>query len=149
MQMTAAGIALIQHFEGCRLVAYRDPVGIVTIGYGHTGPDVRVGMVITQNQADALLGEDLAHCAAAVRPLVAVDLADHQFSALVSLAYNVGTHALHKSTLLRLLNRADYWGAANQFSVWNRAGGQVFNGLVLRRSAERDLFCGFPARWAA
>lgn len=148
MQLTDQGIQLIQHFEGCRLTAYRDPVGVLTIGYGHTGPDVRVGMVLTQDQADALLGEDLARFAADVRPLVEADLADHQFSALVSLAYNVGIPAVRQSTLLRLLNRGDYWGAANQFGVWNRAGGRVLNGLVLRRAAERDLFCGFLVRWA-
>lgn len=148
MELTDEGVRLVQHFEGCRLTGYKDPVGIPTIGYGHTGPEVRVGHTITRAEAEALFGRDLAVFADQVRKLVVVELQDHQFSALVSLAYNIGASRLRESTLLRLLNRGDYWGAANQFGVWNRAGGQVLNGLILRRAAERDLFCGFPPRWA-
>lgn len=147
MMLTDEGIRLIQHFEGCRLTAYQDVVGVWTIGYGHT-EDVHPGMTITQHQADIMLGADLAQFADQVRAIVPA-MADHQFSALVSFSYNVGVGALKSSTLLRLIRDGSWWDAANQFARWNKAGGQVLPGLVKRRWAERDLFCGFPARWSA
>lgn len=148
MILTETGIQLIQHFEGCRLTAYKDAVGVWTIGYGHVGPEVKAGMTITEAAATAIFRGDATRFAESVRHVLEQDVSDHQFSACVSLAYNVGIGAFRESTLLRLLNRGDYWGAANQFGVWNKAGGRVLKGLVLRRAAERDLFCGFPARWA-
>lgn len=135
-----AGVALVREFEGCRLDAYRCPAGIPTIGYGATGPDIRMGMVWTQEQADARLVEDLARFADGVERLVEVDLSDNQFAAIVSFAYNVGLGALAGSTLLRKLNAGDYEGAADQFPRWNKGGGRVLPGLVRRRAAERDLF---------
>lgn len=147
MNITNEGIRLIQHFEGCRLTAYQDAVGIWTIGYGRT-EDVQPGQTITQHQADVMLGEDLARFSMAVRDLVPPTLADHQFSALVSFAYNVGVGALKSSTLLKRLLAGSYWDAANEFARWNKAGGKTLPGLVKRRWAERDLFCGFPVRLA-
>jgi lysozyme len=135
-----AGVALVREFEGCRLDAYRCPAGIPTIGYGATGPDIRMGMKWTQEQADERLAEDLARFAEGVERLVLVDLTDNQFAALVSFAYNVGLGALAGSTLLRKLNAGDYEGAADQFPRWNKGGGRVLPGLVRRRAAERDLF---------
>ncbi|KQD16250.1 lysozyme [Acinetobacter baumannii] len=67
-------------------------------------------------------------------------LTQNQFDALVSLAYNIGSGAFKGSTLLKLLNKGDYKGAADQFLVWNKAGGKVMKGLVRRREAERALF---------
>ena len=139
-EVNEAGLALIREFEGCRLDAYLCPAGIPTIGYGATGPDIRMGMVWTQEQADARLVEDLARFAAGVERLVQVDLTDNQFAALVSFAYNVGLGALAGSTLLRKLNADDFQGAADQFARWNKGGGRVLPGLVRRRAAERDLF---------
>ncbi|MBK8246259.1 MAG: lysozyme [Gemmatimonadetes bacterium] len=139
-EVSEAGVRLVQEFEGCRLDAYRCPAGIPTIGYGATGPDIRMGMVWTQEQADERLAEDLARFAAGVERLVQVDLTDNQFAALVSFAYNVGLGALAGSTLLRKLNAGDYEGAADQFPRWNKGGGRVLPGLVRRRAAERDLF---------
>ena len=139
-EVNEAGVRLVQEFEGCRLDAYRCPAGIPTIGYGATGPDIRMGMVWTQEQADERLAEDLARFAAGVERLVQVDLTDNQFAALVSFAYNVGLGALRDSTLLRKLNAGDYLGAADQFARWNKGGGRVLPGLVRRRAAERDLF---------
>lgn len=135
-----AGVALVREFEGCRLDAYRCPAGIPTIGYGATGPDIRMGMKWTQEEADERLAEDLARFAEGVERLVLVDLTDNQFAALVSFAYNVGLGALAGSTLLRKLNAGDYEGAADQFPRWNKGGGRVLPGLVRRRAAERDLF---------
>ena len=139
-EVNEAGLALIREFEGCRLDAYLCPAGIPTIGYGATGPDIRMGMVWTQEQADARLVEDLARFAAGVERLVQVDLTDNQFAALVSFAYNVGLGALRDSTLLRKLNAGDYLGAADQLPRWARAGGRIMPGLTRRRAAERDLF---------
>ena len=139
-EVNEAGVRLVQEFEGCRLDAYRCPAGIPTIGYGATGPDIRMGMVWTQEQADARLVEDLARFADGVERLVEVDLSDNQFAAIVSFAFNVGLGALRDSTLLRKLNAGDYLGAADQLPRWNKGGGRVLPGLTRRRAAERDLF---------
>ena len=139
-EVNEAGLALIREFEGCRLDAYLCPAGIPTIGYGATGPDIRMGMVWTQEQADARLVEDLARFADGVERLVEVDLSDNQFAAIVSFAFNVGLGALRDSTLLRKLNAGDYLGAADQLPRWARAGGRIMPGLSRRRLAERALF---------
>ena len=75
-----------------------------------------------------------------MRGAVLVPLNDNQLAACTSLAYNIGLAAFRGSTLLRKLNDGDYQGAADQFPVWNKAGGRVVQGLVNRRAAERDLF---------
>ncbi|WP_370584683.1 lysozyme [Oculatella sp. LEGE 06141] len=144
--MNQEGLNLVKNFEGFRSQAYRDPVGVWTIGYGHTGADVRAGQVITRAEGEALLRQDLRRFENHVRRLVKVPLSSNQFSALVSFTYNVGQGALAGSTLLRLLNRSDYRGAADQFPRWNKAGGRVLAGLVRRRSAERALFLKAEAR---
>ena len=132
---------MLKSFEGLRLRAYQDSVGVWTIGYGTTS-GVRPGQVITEAQAEAFLKRDLDRFEAAVEDLVTVPLNDDQFSALVSFVYNVGEGALASSTLLRLLNRRDYQGAAEQFLRWNKAGGAELAGLTRRRRAERALFLG-------
>ncbi|RDD82426.1 lysozyme [Dyella tabacisoli] len=140
MTVSATGIALIQRFEGCRLVAYRDSVGVWTIGYGHTGPDVQPGMSIDAAQADSLLQADLAHATAAILSLVTVPLRQPQLDALASFVFNLGAKAFAGSTLLRKLNAGDYAGAAAEFPRWSNAGGQPVAGLLRRRIAERTLF---------
>ncbi|MEO9385901.1 lysozyme [Chromobacterium phragmitis] len=140
MHINAAGLNLIKQFEGLRLIAYQDAVGIWTIGYGHTGPDVAPGKAITQLQADQLLQNDLARFESGVSNLVKVPLNANQFSALVSFSYNLGLGNLQSSTLLRLLNQRDYAGAAGQFPRWDKAGGRVLPGLSRRRLAEQALF---------
>ncbi len=137
--INAAGLNLIKDFEGLRLNSYRDAVGVWTIGYGHTstaGP----GQRITNEQATALLRQDVATFEKAVSQAVSVPITNNQFAALVSFTYNVGSGALNNSTLLRRLNAGDTNGAANEFLRWNRAGGQVLAGLTRRREAERSLF---------
>ncbi|WP_047238153.1 lysozyme [Chromobacterium subtsugae] len=140
MKISHRGLALIKQFEGIRLSAYQDVVGIWTIGYGHTGADVASGRVITQERADQLLQQDLARFEAGVAKLVSVPLSQSQFDAMVSFSYNLGLGNLQGSRLLRLLNAGDYAGAAGQFPRWNRAGGQVLPGLTRRRLAEQALF---------
>lgn len=140
MRTNQAGLNLIKQFEGLRLIAYQDVVGVWTIGYGHTGPDVKPGMVITQAQADSLLADDLIRFEHGVGNMVTVPINANQFSALVSFSYNLGLGNLQSSTLLRLLNQGNAAGAALQFPLWDRAGGKVLPGLLSRRQAEQALF---------
>ena len=142
MQVSQRGIDLIKQAEGVRLTAYPDPgTGGVpwTIGYGTTKGVTR-GMTITQARAEQLLREDLQRFGDEVSRLVKVRLCQHQFDALVSLAYNIGATAFEESTLLRKLNDGEYDGAAGQFGRWVYGGGKILSGLVKRRAAEKALF---------
>ncbi|MGX5032006.1 lysozyme [Enterobacter hormaechei] len=144
MQTSDKGIALIKQFEGCKLTAYQDSVGVWTIGYGWTQPvdgkPIRAGMTIKQETAERLLKTGLVSYESDVSRLVKVGVTQGQFDALVSFTYNLGARSLSTSTLLRKLNAGDYAGAADEFLRWNKAGGKVINGLTRRREAERALF---------
>ena len=139
MNYSENGLKLTEQFEGCRLEAYLDQAGIPTIGYGHIG-GVRMGDKCTQQQAEKWLLEEVKNAEDAVNDLVQVPLTQNQFDALVDFVYNLGAGNFEKSTLLRRLNKGDYQGAAEQFGVWNRAGGFVRNGLTRRRMVEKELF---------
>lgn len=134
------GLQLTEQFEGCHLSAYQDQAGVWTIGYGHTGPDVVPGMVITQEQAQALLTHDISGAAACVNRLVDVPLTQAEFDALVDFIFNIGPGAFARSTLLKELNSADFSAAAAQFEKWSRAGGVLVAGLLRRRQAEQAMF---------
>jgi GH24 family phage-related lysozyme (muramidase) len=144
MQTSDKGIALIKQFEGCKLTAYQDSVGVWTIGYGWTQPvdgkPIRAGKTIKQETAERLLKTGLVSYESDVSRLVKVGLTQGQFDALVSFTYNLGARSLSTSTLLRKLNAGDYAGAADEFLRWNKADGKVLNGLTRRREAERALF---------
>lgn len=144
MKSSEQAIELIQRFEGCRLRAYQDPVGIWTIGYGWTQPvdgePVAENMQITRAKAISLLTEHLQQYEQAVSCLVTVPLNQSQFDALIDFTYNVGVSALAGSTLLKKLNSGDITGAAGEFIKWSHAGGEVLPGLVKRRKVERQLF---------
>lgn len=142
MKISKKGLDLIKAFEGLELKAYKDSVGILTIGYGSTGSHVRPGMVITKEQAEELLKQDVSRFEGGVNDVVKVPLTQNQFDALVSFSFNLGLGNLKSSTLLRKLNASDYYGAANEFLRWNKAGGKVLNGLTRRRQAEKDMFEG-------
>lgn len=142
MDYSSAGLALTKSFEGLRLTAYRDSGGILTNGYGHTGADVHEGQTIDEAQAEAWLERDLAAAVACVNGLVKVQLAQHQFDALVDFTYNAGRGSFHGSTLLRRVNAGDFAGAVAQFGLWVHAGGKVVPGLVRRRAAEAAMFAG-------
>lgn len=137
---SSAGRQLIESFEGLKLTAYQDMVGVWTIGYGHTGADVKPGLTINAGQAAALLSADLAKFERGVAQLVTLLLNQHQFDALVSFSYNLGLGSLKNSTLLKLLNSGDVAAAAEQFLRWDKAGGRQVAGLTRRRQAERELF---------
>lgn len=149
LQTSNEGLRLIKYYEGLRLGAYRDPVGVLTVGYGHTGPDVYPGMVITEAQAEQLLRERLAtEFEPGVRRALTTEPAQHEFDAMVSLAYNIGVEAFQGSTLVKTYNRGDKAGTADQFSRWKYAGGEVLLGLERRRAAERAMFLGANANTA-
>lgn len=138
--INAAGLAILKSCEGLALKAYLCPAKVWTIGYGHTGPEVKAGQIISELEAERLLRADLARFERAVESAVTVPLTDNQFAACVSLAFNIGAGAFAKSGLVRLLNAKDYTGAAEQFRRWTKGGGQVLPGLTARRDTERALF---------
>lgn len=144
MHISPSGIDLICNFEGKRLTAYDDGVGVWTIGFGTTvypnGIKVKKGDTCTEAQAKAYMAHDLKKFASAVNNAVTVPLNQNQFDALVSLAYNIGTGAFNKSTLVKKLNANDYRSAADQFDVWVNAGDKRMQGLVNRRAKEKALF---------
>jgi lysozyme len=144
MMMTEEGLDLIKQFEGFRSTAYRDPVGIWTIGYGHTtmagAPEVKAGLTISRGEGADILARDVAHVADGVRKLLTVPLTPQQFSALVSFAYNVGLGGLAKSSVLAAVNRKDFEAVPRRLHLWSKAGGRVLPGLVRRRAAEAALF---------
>jgi lysozyme len=143
VRTSETGRKAIQAFEGCRLTAYRCQAGVLTVGYGHTGPDVRAGTTITQEHAELLLANGLGRFERCVTDAVAKTLHQHEFDALVSLAFNIGTKAFVDSTLVRKLNAGDYRGAAAQFTVWHNAAGAFNPGLLGRRTRELLTFVGY------
>lgn len=147
--MNKAGLDLIKEFEGLRLEAYKDPVGIVTIGYGTTaaanvGISPRLGMKITESEAEWYLQKAVDKFAAAIRPMVTAPINENEWAAFISLAYNIGPSAFKRSSSLRHFNAGNKSQAAASILLWNKAGGKVLKGLVRRREAERSLFLTVP-----
>lgn len=134
----ALAAAVVMQHEGLRLHAYRDPVGVLTACWGHTGADVQPGQRYTRAQCHALLEADLARHAEALA-CIRQPLTDGQKAAFVSFAYNVGPRAFCESTLARKANAGDLPGACAELSKWVYAKGQRLPGLVARRAAERAM----------
>jgi GH24 family phage-related lysozyme (muramidase) len=143
------GVSIIKRFEGCarmrpdgRIEAYPDPgTGGApwTIGWGTTGPDVKPGVVWTQEQADAMLEKELVEYADEVSKTIGdAPTSQQQFDALVSFHYNTG--AIGRATLTKRHVAGDFVGALAEFKKWNRAGGRVMAGLTKRRAAEAELY---------
>lgn len=143
MNTSDDGVKAICAEEGLRLEAYQDVAGVWTVGYGHTGPTVQRGMRITEDQAVSLLRLDLARFEQAVAAAVRRPLHQHEFDALVSLTFNVGTAAFTKSTLVNALNDGEFSRAAAQFTEWTKAGGVHQPGLLRRRTRELLRFVGY------
>jgi lysozyme len=141
MKISQEGIALIKKFEGCELEAYKCAAGVWTIGYGST-KGVEEGNTISQEDADNLLLEEMHEYEGYVNDMVTVDLKQNEFDALVSWVFNLGPSNLSSSTLLSRLNNKVWDDVPNQIKRWNKAGGQVKQGLVRRREAEALLFEG-------
>lgn len=145
-RVNEAGINLIKSFEGLSLKPYLDPIKIPTIGFGTIMyPDgKKVAMTdasITEAKAIELLQHEVDMKTAGIEKVCKVPLNDNEFAALASFAYNVGSHALETSTLMKLLNAGtDRAAVADQFLRWDKAGGKQLPGLTRRRQAERSLF---------
>jgi len=114
--------------------------GTLTIGVGHTGPDVKPGMRITGAQSREFLRKDLDQFEATVESAVKVPLSDNQFAALVSFAFNVGEGNFRKSTLLKKLNKGDYDSVPVELMKWVNSKGKRLSGLVNRRTQEGALW---------
>lgn len=140
------GLETIKKHEGVRTSAYLDAVGVPTICYGST-QGVFLGQRATLAECEVLLKEDATYAGKAVGRLVKVKLTQAQYDALVSLVFNIGPGAFAKSTLLRMLNAGDCYGASRQFDRWVYAKGKKLKGLVTRRADERKQFEGGCAAW--
>jgi len=136
-----AGVDLIKRWEGLRLEAYLCPAGVPTVGYGHTGEDVWMGMTITEPEAETLLRKDLWSSEDTVSNAVQATLTDNEYAALVSFVFNCGAGAFKSSTLLRRINSGENVGTVIQeeFPRWVYGGGQKLQGLVNRRNDEIKL----------
>lgn len=131
-------LGLIRRFEGLRLRAYFCPAGVLTCGYGSTGPDIKPDTIWTKEQAEARMSSDAAHFASATRKLCPGQAGDN-LAALADFSYNLGATRLAGSTLRRKINAGDIEGAKAELRKWVRGGGRVLPGLVLRREAEAAL----------
>jgi lysozyme len=145
MKVNAEGYALIKRFEGCRLKSYRCPSGIWTIGFGNTfyenGDKVKEGDVITQQRAEELAKFIIDQFAVSIAPFIQKTLTENQFSACVSLAYNIGTGGFKRSSVFKKLNvNPTDATIADSFRLWNKGGGKILAGLVKRREAEIQLY---------
>ena len=152
MRISPTGLAIVKAFEGCLepvkgrsgyFKPYVDPVGVLTIGYGHTNhhePKFTTATVWSQQQCDAALADDMATFEAHVSKYAEIALNQNEFDALVSWAYNTGGPVT--ATLWRKLNSGDRASIPKELAKWNRGGGKVLNGLVRRRTAEAQLFAG-------
>lgn len=144
MEVSFEGRELIKQFEGISLTAYRCPAGVWSIGFGRT-QGVRPGDTITAAQADAYLAADLVAFGQNVERMIGgAATSQHEFDALVSLAYNIGIGAIEKSTVMRLHKAGDKIGAARAFEMWCKAtvGGQLqtLPGLLARRQKEAAYY---------
>lgn len=134
----AALVALVGGYEGLRTVAYRDVVGIPTVCFGETR-GVKMGDSYTVEQCKTMLGNGLIEFAAGVDRCLTANVPDKSYTAFVSLAYNIGTGAFCRSTVVRKANAGDLVGACNAISMWDKAGGRVIRGLTIRRADEKRL----------
>jgi lysozyme len=142
MALGAAGKALIESFEECKLASYQDQAGVWTIGWGHTGPNVGPGLTCNQDAADNWFAADVLTAVQGVWRTIMAPITQNQFDALVSFTFNVGAGSEAHSALCRMVNAGDLIDAADQFLVWNHVDGVVNAGLTRRRAAERALFLG-------
>jgi len=143
LSLSAAGLAGIAIHEGYRSRAYDDGVGVQTMGFGTTrhpdGRPVAPGDRVTPERALVMLAHDAARIEREIKMCIGdVPLHPHEWDALVSLAYNIGSAAFCKSTLVKRLKAdpPDYAGACAEILRWNKAGGRVLPGLVKRREEE-------------
>jgi len=145
MNISQNGLNMIKSFEGFRSRPYLDSTGIPTIGYGTISyPDgTRVTMDdsdITEDQAEQYLMFQINQKTSSINNMLTISVNQNQFDSLCSFVYNLGSGALHGSTLLKLVNQGDFINAAHEFHKWDHAGGVQVAGLTRRRLAEATLF---------
>ena len=137
MKMSKEGLQKLMDREGVRLMAYPDTKKIWTIGVGHTGPEVKKGLVWTTEQVMEALNNDVVFAEDAVNSGVKVKLTQNQFDALVSFTFNVGVSAFYNSTMLKFINKGDFVAAAQQFNRW-----VIPPEITKRRMSEKKQFEG-------
>jgi lysozyme len=141
MKINDKGKALVKRFEGLRLEAYKCPANVWTIGYGSTGPHVKRDMAITPGEAERLLDKDLERFEVGVEAMLCgVPTSEDEYSAMVSLAFNIGLGAFATSTLLKRHKAGNKVGAAKSFLSWIYAAKKPLPGLIRRREAEKALY---------
>jgi len=140
LSINEAGKNIIKFYESLRLKTYLDTGKVLTIGYGHTGPDVKLGLTISKEKANELFDSDIDKFQDGVNKLLSYSTNENQFSAMVSLAYNIGLGNFKKSSVLRFHNQGQFEKAANSFLLWNKDNGVVLAGLVKRRKSESLLY---------
>lgn len=141
--MTAVGLlttAFVTNWEGIRLYAYRDVIGVWTACQGIT-KDIKPGMKFTRSQCDALFIDELAKHEAGMRACLndPDSIPVKPYVAMVSVTFNIGTGGFCRSSMARLINAGDLRGACETLSLYVKAGGRTIQGLVNRRAAERRL----------
>ena len=139
MKTSNAGIELIKSFEGLRLKAYQDVVGIWTIGFGSTGSEIVKGLEWTEAQCIDRLRQDLVKFETGIESVLKKPITQNQFDAFVCFTYNCGIGAFKGSTMLKKFNSGDAT-VGEEFLKWNKAGGKEVPGLTRRRKAEQALF---------
>ena len=140
MEVSSVAIALCKKWEGLYLKAYLCPAGIPTVGYGATGKDVKLGMVVTKEWAEERLLKELSKAQTEALKLSPILLSHPlQLAAIVSFIYNLGATRYAASTLRKRVNAGIWHEAAMEIQRWNRGGGRVLRGLVARRAEEAKL----------
>jgi GH24 family phage-related lysozyme (muramidase) len=139
------GLEFIKLWEGCKLKIYKDSAGYPTIGVGHLIVDGDPAEAwkhkgLTMVQAMSLLRDDVQHACNCVNNYITWPLGQHQFDALVSFTFNVGSGSLYRSTLRKKLNKGEEGAVGKELVRWNKAGGKINPGLTKRRRAEGRLF---------
>ena len=134
-------LSLIRRFEGLRLKVYLCPAGVPTIGYGHTGKEVRMGMApINEAVAEGMLHQDaLVFLMAASNESPVLWFDERKQSAIADFCFNLGMSRYKASTLKRKVNAGDWEGAQEELQKWVWGGGKKLPGLILRRQAEATL----------
>ncbi|MDE6491213.1 MAG: lysozyme [Muribaculaceae bacterium] len=146
MKTSQQMIDLIMQWEGFRAKAYRCPSGVLTVGYGHTGAEITPETTVTTDEATGMLLADIRNverCIASMSDGAGVVLTQHQFDALVSLAFNIGSTRLRRSMLWRKISiNAPTDEITREFRRWVYAGGKIMPGLVKRREREASIYSG-------
>lgn len=135
-------VSMIAYFEGMEIKPYKDVVNVTTVCFGHTGADIIPTKTYSESECLALLEKDFSKVRKGVDPLIKVDLDDNTRAAIYSFAYNVGTGAFARSTMLKKLNAGDIAGACNELKRWTYAGGKEWKGLITRREIENAVCLG-------